>query len=186
MTRKKQPINTTDSPDIELLNSFLGGNDEAFSVIYRRYVDELFAYGVGLGFDRDTLKDVIQDVFYKLYENRKKLKNIKQLRAYLYSMLRNRLFDIYRASAETNDISRYEMCFFTKSTVLDEMIGEEEKLAVQAHIDTLMRRLTNRQREAVYLRFVEEMEYEEIAGLLQMTAPAVRKLISRSIKRMRE
>lgn len=186
MTREKQQIDQTDLSDTELLNSFLNGNDDAFEVIYRRYVNELFAYGIGLGFDRATLEDVLQDVFYKLYDSKKKLKEITQLRPYLYSMLRNRLFDLYRAAIDSNDISRYEMSFFTKTTILDDIIGEEERMALQAHIDSLMLRLTNRQREAVYLRFIKEMEYEEISKLLRMTPTAVRKLISRSIKRMRD
>ena len=46
--------------------------------------------------------------------------------------------------------------------------------------------LTDKQKEAVYLRFIQELEYEEVANLLDMTAPAVRKLISRAIKRMRD
>ena len=39
-----------------LLFSFLKGDNNAFSSIYNKYVDELFAYGIGLGFERETLR----------------------------------------------------------------------------------------------------------------------------------
>ena len=122
-----------------LLFSFLKGDNNAFSSIYNKYVDELFAYGMGLGFERETLKDAIQDTFFKFYTNKKQLEGVTHLKYYLFRMLKN-----------------------------------------------LLKILTDRQKEAVYLRFIQELEYEEVANLLDMTAPAVRKLISRAIKRMRD
>lgn len=65
------------------------------------------------------------------------------------------------------------------------MIAEEERTAIERQIQQYLNLLTGRQREAVYLRFIEEMEYEEIAEVLDMTAPAVRKLICRAIARIR-
>jgi len=172
--------------EAQLLESFLNGDEHAFSSIYTMYVDELFAYGINLGFHRDILKDAIQDIFCKLYFDKKNLRTVRNLKYYLFSIYRNRLVDIYRATKDTTDIDSYEMSFTVKSTILDVMIGEEEKKVVRNQIDLLLERLTSRQREAVYLRFIEELEYEEIGNLLNMTPPAVRKLISRAIKRMRE
>ena len=59
-----------------LLFSFLKGDNNAFSSIYNKYVDELFAYGIGLGFERETLKDAIQDTFFKFYTNKKQLEGV--------------------------------------------------------------------------------------------------------------
>ena len=56
---------------------------------------------------------------------------------------------------------------------------------IEKQIELYLNLLTGRQREAVYLRFIEEMEYEEIAIILEMSAPAVRKLVCRAIARIR-
>ena len=189
-TRKKNKGSIHTDEGNRLLESFLAGNDDAFSSIYKKYVDELFAYGTGLCFERETLKDAIQDIFCKLYFDKKGLRNVKQLKHYLFIMLRNRLIDIHRTSMNLNltdfHQSKYEMTFSIKSTILDDIIGEEERNNIQQRIDTLLNKLTDRQREAVYLRFIHEMKYEEIAVLLNMTLPAVRKLVARAMKSMRD
>ena len=69
---------------------------------------------------------------------------------------------------------------------LSPVVANEDKAAIETEIKNLLEILTDRQKEAVYLRFIQELEYEEVANLLDMTAPAVRKLISRAIKRMRD
>lgn len=169
----------------KILYDFMQGSDFAFTSIYNSYVDVLLSYGTGLGFEREVLKDAIQDVFMKLYFNRNQLTEIQNLKFYLFRSLKNRLLDIQKTQVEHNDVSDYESDFFVKTTVLDEMIEAEERIAIQQKIDRLLSALTGRQREAIYLRFIHEMEYEEIAQLLDMTPQASRKLVFRGIKRIR-
>ena len=169
-----------------LLFSFLKGDNNAFSSIYNKYVDELFAYGIGLGFERETLKDAIQDTFFKFYTNKKQLEGVTHLKYYLFRMLKNRLFDIYKSSNKENIVDVTNLPFLIEPSVLDELIANEDKATIETEIKNLLKILTDRQKEAVYLRFIQELEYEEVANLLDMTAPAVRKLISRAIKRMRD
>ena len=64
-----EKLNQLPTDDLFLLDRFINGNDDAFTIIYNRYVNQLMAYGTGWGFDKETLKDAIQDVFYKLYFN---------------------------------------------------------------------------------------------------------------------
>jgi RNA polymerase sigma factor (sigma-70 family) len=174
------------SDEEDLIHSLLSGDDMAFSMIYSRYAEILFAYGCGFGFERELIKDAIQDVFYKLYFNRNLLKDVKNLRYYLYRMLKNRLLDINRSVVAFDDIQSDELTFDIKADILDNMIAEEEKKEIEHKIEALFCVLTSRQREAIYLRYIREMEYEEIGKLLDMTAPAVRKLVARAIKRLRE
>ena len=101
-------------------------------------------------------------------------------------MLKNRLFDIYKSSNKENIVDVTNLPFLIEPSVLDELIANEDKATIETEIKNLLKILTDRQKEAVYLRFIQELEYEEVANLLDMTAPAVRKLISRAIKRMRD
>ena len=182
------PANITsgNDGDIFLLRAFLAGNDNAYTSIYNKYADALFAYGMGLGFEQETLKDAIQDVFYAFYIRKKQLAGINNLKYYLFRMLKNRLLDIYKSAVNTKEINSSEMNFTIKTTILDDLIEEEDRIFLQTKINNLLDILTSRQKEAVYLRFIQELEYEEIGTLLDMTPQAARKLISRAIKRMRE
>lgn len=170
-----------------ILKKFIEGNDEAFTFIYNKYVDVLLSYGVGLGFDREILKDAIHDVFVRLYSNREHLEGVKQLKYYLFRSLKNRLLDIVKSPASGHsNIEDYEFKFYIKADVLDEMIAEEETKYIQSKIEYMLNCLTNKQREIIYLRFIHEMEYEEVAKLLDISIHASRKLVSRAIKRIRE
>ncbi|MEN6456113.1 MAG: sigma-70 family RNA polymerase sigma factor [Prolixibacteraceae bacterium] len=172
--------------EASLLTRFLKGENAAFALIYRKYANPLLSYGTGLGFDRETLKDAIHDVFCKLYANKSFLKNIKSLKSYLFKSLRNRLINIQKSQTERVDIDANEPRFSVKVTVLDELIRDEDRVQIQNGVEKYLNCLTSRQREAVYLRFIQDLDYEEIAVLLDMSPHGVRKLTSRAIIRIRE
>ncbi len=65
------------------------------------------------------------------------------------------------------------------------MISTEEKRQLNQRVDELMSTLTSNQREAIYLRYMQEMEYDEIAQLLNITSESVRKLVYRGISKLR-
>ncbi len=172
--------------EASLLARFLKGDDTAFALIYRKYANPLLSYGMGLGFDRETLKDAIHDVFCKLYANKSFLGNIKSLKSYLFKSLRNKLINIHKAQTDRIDIDGNESHFTVKVTVLDELIRDEDRIQIQNGVEKYLNCLTSRQREAVYLRFIQDLDYEEIAVLLDMSPHGVRKLTSRAIIRIRE
>lgn len=158
----------------------------AFDFIYNTYIDDLLSYGTGLGFNRAILKDAIQDVFFKLYLDKASLKHVKNIKYYLFRSLKNRLLDIYRASRPTCDIADYELDFVVQMTIDEELIDKEDQIIIQNKVKLLLDFLTSRQREAIFLRFIQEMEYEEIGELLKMTPQATRKLVFRAMERMRK
>lgn len=172
--------------ELTLIKSFIEGNSYAFSLIYKKYANELFAYGLAMGFERETVKDAIQEVFCKLYESKKHLAKLDGLKYYLLKMLKNHLLDVYRSQIDMSNIDLYEPVFSIKTTILDELITREEQMQLKTKVENLLSLLTDRQKEAVYLRFIQELDYEEIGVLLDMTPHASRKLVSRAVKRMRE
>jgi len=175
-------MNTED----EILRDFCNGSEFAFTTLYNKYVNTLLPYGISLGFNREILKDAIQDVFIKLYSNRQQLKEVKNFKFYLFRSFKNRLLDIQKGTVDTNELDPHEMRFSIKTTVLDDLIEEEDRTLIQNKINQLLGCLTNRQREAIFLRFIHEMDYEEVGKLLSMTPQASRKLVSRAIGRIRE
>lgn len=172
--------------DNSLLTRVIKGEEAAFAQIYRKYANHLLSYGTGLGFDRETLKDAIHDVFCKLYADKSFLRNVRSIRSYLFRSLRNRLINIYQSRVETTGIEANESRFSIQVTVLDELINHEDKVLIREGIEKYLNCLTSRQREAIYLRFIQDLDYEEIASLLGMTPHAARKLTSRAIIRIRE
>ena len=99
--------------------------------------------------------------------------------------LKNRLLNIHQAEKELSSIDDDDVEFYTEVTILDNLIGEEDRIAIQHQIQSYLDLLTGRQREAIYLRYMEELDYEEIAELMNMSVPSVRNLVFKAIKQLR-
>ncbi|MEA4918663.1 sigma-70 family RNA polymerase sigma factor [Proteiniphilum sp.] len=159
---------------------------------YNEYLDTLYAYALHLGFDEQAAMDAIHDVFYKLCTHHSSLNEINNLKSYLFRSLRNRLIDIKRVNrGNTNPLSEqddiYEAFpFQLHVTIEDEMILKEDAEEIRQKVENVLNRLTDRQREIVYLRYIQEQSYEEIAEIMQISVAACRNLISKSISKLKE
>ena len=147
-----------DNRELNIINRFLHGDHEAYSLLYRDHIQELFSYGKALTGNDERLKDAIQDVFYKLLSNPAALKDVQNLKYFLFKSLKNRLIDILKSEmrqSQSGEAAAYEQIDFTINdvTVLDSLIEEEERLELSRKIKSLLNLLTPRQREAVCLRY---------------------------------
>lgn len=173
---------------IGLFTKFKEGDDDAYSFFYQFYINDLYAYGISLGGEKEVVKDAVQDIFLKIYFDKKDFASIDHLKYFLLKSLKNSLYNIYKSKAisASTDISEDVLSFSITTTVLDRIIDEEDRTIIKQQVDELLSKLTSRQKEAIYLRFMQELEYEEIAEIMDMTQHAARKLISRSLKRLRD
>ncbi|WP_298646804.1 RNA polymerase sigma factor [uncultured Proteiniphilum sp.] len=177
------------TPDhISLFTKFKEGDDHAFSFFYEFYINDLYAYGISLGGEKEVVKDAVQDIFLKIYFEEKDFSSIDHLKYFLLKSLKNRLYNIYKSKVVSTmtGISEDVLSFSITTTVLDRIINEEDRTIIQQQVEDLLSKLTPRQKEAIYLRFMQELEYEEIAEIMDITPHAARKLISRSLKRLRD
>jgi RNA polymerase sigma factor (sigma-70 family) len=181
-------MNVSTPDHISLFTKFKEGDDHAFSFFYEFYINDLYAYGISLGGEREVVKDAIQDIFLKIYFEEKNFSSVDHLKYFLLKSLKNRLYNIYKSKAvsATTGISEDVLGFSITTTVLDRIIDEEDRTMIRQQIDELLSKLTSRQKEAIYLRFMQEMEYEDIAEIMNITQHAARKLISRSLKRLKD
>lgn len=160
------------------------------SSLYDRYANTLYNYGLGLGFSQDTCMDAIHDVFCKLALNESRIEKLigeGREKFYLFCCLKNRLIDISRREDRMDQLdpqgggksSGFEI------SIEESITDEEERKNLKAKVEELMSELSPSQKEAVYLRYMQQMSYEEIAQLLNITPESVRKNVFRAINKMR-
>ena len=159
---------------------------DVFSSIYSLCVNDLLAYGQSLGFDMNLCEDAIHNVFCTLYLKRKELTEVRSLPPYLFRAFRNDMLNMWRKLSKLSEIDINRLSFTTEVTILDTIIDEEEKSDIKEIIEDLLNTLTNRQREVIYLRYMQGLSYEEIAELLDISPGSVRKLVYRAIMCLRE
>lgn len=166
---------------------FLANKDgyDAFSFIYNFYVNDLLSYGVSLGFDEDTCRDAVHDLFCKILIDKKKLLNVNNLTAYLFRAVRNYLFNIQKKNSKISNSFSENIPFSVEISTIESLINREDADKLKQTVENLLKELTPRQREVIYLRYMQEMDYEDIAMLMGINCNSVRRLVHRGIKYLR-
>jgi RNA polymerase sigma factor (sigma-70 family) len=178
-------ISDTAKEDKLLWEKFLSGDDKAYAYFYKKYVKDLFKYGMRFTPDKELIKDCIQDVFVKIYSNRLKLNKTDQVRLYLFISLKNTLFNVFQKEKASYHIDTIEPVFSVEYTVEDHMIAGEQEEERKGKMEHILDSLTPRQREVIYYRYVEGMDMKEICELMDMNYQSVQNLIQRAIKKVK-
>lgn len=72
--------------------SFQSGDKNSFAWLYDTYVDDLYNYGIRFIADTHLVEDTIQDLFIRLWKNKRGLKVPPSVKNYLFTAFRNLLF----------------------------------------------------------------------------------------------
>lgn len=160
--------------------------DMQFIALYKFYYQDLYAYGVSLGFNTEDVKDAIQEVYLKLYFNERLCIDEKKIKFYLLRSVRNQLIDWERTKKDTSSIEEEERSFKLSVSVEESFISDEEDLLLKKRVNRILDLLTDHQREIVYLHFIEEMPYEEIAVMLDMKTQTVRGQVFKAMEKLRK
>lgn len=120
---------------------------------------------------------------------KEKCRRYRILNFYLLRALRNQLIDTYKLKRNYSEVLTGEITdelpYKIKITVEDEIIAAEEQAEVSQKVDEILSILTERQREIIYLRYMQECSYEEIAEIMQISVPACRKLLYRTLLKLK-
>lgn len=160
--------------------------DMQFIALYKFYYQDLYAYGVSLGFNTEDVKDAIQEVYLKLYFNERLCIDEKKIKFCLLRSVRNQLIDWERTKKDTSSIEEEERSFKLSVSVEESFISDEEDLLLKKRVNRILDLLTDHQREIVYLHFIEEMPYEEIAVMLDMKIQTVRGQVFKAMEKLRK
>jgi len=171
--------------DRSLWEQFLAGDDKAYAYFYKKYIEELFSYGMRFTHDRELVKDCIQDVFVRIYSHRATLGKTDNVRFYLYMALKNTLFNVFQKDKSLYHIDTMEPVFQTEYTIEDRLISDELQQEQKEKMKQILEALSPRQKEVIYYRYVEDMGIDEICKLMDMNYQSVQNLIQRSIRKIR-
>lgn len=163
---------------------FREGDEHAFSELFELTSDRLYRYGTKFVNDEEQVKDCIQELFIKLYENRRQLPATTNPLFYLFSSLKNLLIDTIRHNQRMIYISPEELPFHVQFAFNQED-DEEPDDNIKARFEEVLSLLSDRQKEVIYLRFQADMSYEEISQLLDINNQSVRNIIYRAMEKIR-
>ncbi len=156
------------------------GDDDAFMKLVDRYSGRLLYYIRRLLEDADRSDDVLQDVWLTVYKKIHTVRDVSAFSVWLYRTARNRAFRLLR------DESRY---VFVEQYNESDFIDDDRESLLFDDIDKLHRVLTTlspEQKEAIVLRFFEEMSYQEISAIMGCSIGTVRSRIHYAKQELRK
>ncbi len=161
-------------------DKFREGDQEAFASLFESLSEPLYRYGMKFIADPGQVEDCIQDVFLKLHRNRASLPAVENPRFYLMRALKNRIIDQIKKQRPEELVSASELPFIAAYEMPEEGDGRHSEQFAR-----LLASLSPRQKEAIYLRFQQEMSYEEVSSLLGITYQSARNLVHRAVEKIR-
>ena len=166
---------------------FKAGDQEAFAVLYNQHINTLYNYGSKLCKDKDVVKDALQDLFLELFLHRDKIRiSPENLKFYLLLALKRNLIKKLKAGRKVTHEFNESVDFEPQYSIEFQIIEQEKDEEINRKVSDAIRQLPAKQKEAVYLRYNESLEYGEIAAILDITVESVRKQVHRALKTVRE
>ena len=145
--------------------------------------NKLLRFALQILQNEEEAKDVLQDIFLKLWQKRDELGKVENLEAFAIRMTRNRCLDLIRTRRTISmEIVKKNNRMVEESSDTDYLENTEMATLVKRIISEL----PDLQRTVIHLRDIEQLEYEEIAEATELNVNAIRVNLSRARKKVRD
>ncbi|MFB9295231.1 RNA polymerase sigma factor [Persicitalea jodogahamensis] len=168
----------------DLWKDFKAGDRAAFDFLYKTNIQQLIGYGYTITSNRNVIQDCVQDLFVELWESRASVAQANSIRHYLLKSLRYKIVRQLKADrSETLDEIHYPVLHDNaESTVLLQETSQHHS----KQLSDALGHLPKRQREAIYLRYFQELSNEEVAQVMGVNYQSACKFIYTALKNLRE
>lgn len=150
-----------------------GGDVEAFGELIRRYEPKMLRYAKKFLFGTEDAKDQIQEVFLKAYMNIKSFDVSRRFSPWLYRIAHNEFLNAIKKH------KRLPVFAFDLDTLFPHLTAKEtadqgiRAGEIKEMLDKSLGELHPKYRELLVLYYFEEMDYKEIAEILQIPVGTV-------------
>lgn len=157
----------------------------SFGEFYELHLNEIYRYIFFQVNDHDETEDLTAKVFLEAWENLTRQhpdQKIKNIRAWIYRIARNKVIDYYRTRKpqepiENNQHEKLQSAWLEK---------ELDALFVSQKLAEKVQQLPTNYQEVIILRFINQMSHTEVAEIMGITEGHVRVLQHRALQQMRE
>lgn len=158
---------------------YLGRNNKLKDLerVIEEYQDRLFSFAFFRVGSFDVAQDIVQDVFFKFFNENSRLDRVASIKSYLYRAILNRCIDYRRTH-------RQMLCL---DAIRELAVPQEEKQFYEEFIsiEELLRELPDEQAEILRLHFTDNMPFVDIASLMELSVNTVKSRFRYGIEKLR-
>ncbi|MCB0629636.1 MAG: sigma-70 family RNA polymerase sigma factor [Lewinella sp.] len=173
-----------------LISRMVAGDEKAFCAIYQIYYNKLLRYGNIILPEIQLVEDAIQDLFVWILENPQKIKKINNFEVYLFQSLKRNLRDHAkkkgRSKALLEQISKARSPRLFQDSIELKIIEQEDLELKKNWVEQKLEQLPAHQKEIIFLRYYQDLSYDEIAAIVSTSNQVIRNFVARALKRIRQ
>lgn len=165
---------------------FKAGDKKALSEIFHAHVRLLYAYGNKFTPDGQLVEDSMQELFLALWERREHLGDTDAIKPYLITAFRRLLVrKLQREQQHHSDEQVEDHSFDLEPNREEWLIEGEINEAQRQQLVEAMKQLSKRQKEAIYLRFYGQLDYDKLSETMDLNYQSTRNLVHTALKKLR-
>ena len=174
--------------DLRIWQNFRRGNRNAFQKIYFEHYRVLYNYCRKYANDISLVEDIIQDLFTTLLERKEYLSDTDNIRFYLFSSIRRRLFKALNAKEfkVTDLFDNNNPAFHIDQSIEPNYGNDDDENRFQSLLIKSLNSLGERQKEIVYLKYYTGLNSKEIAEMLGVSNQTVRNTLCTALVKIRK
>jgi RNA polymerase sigma-70 factor (ECF subfamily) len=168
--------------DSNLLQRIALGDEQAFHTLFLQHRDKLFVFVRNLTKSENIAEDIIQEVFLKLWTQRESLAEVENANAYVFILVRNKIFDYLRKISNDKRLQEKVWKNIVSFNVsADEITGNIEEKDTQHIIEKAIKTLSPQQQKIFLLSRANGMSHEQIAEQLGISKNTVKNHLTTSL-----
>ena len=153
------------------LVALVSGEFGAFNFLYEKYHWALYLFALKLSKNQHEAEELVQSVFVTVWETRQTIDPTKSFSAYLFSIARNRFYDMLRKRIVENCYVDYILN--QDHPVTDDIEKQVEDKEINEIIQKLLQRVPERRQEIFRMSRDENLSYKQIATKMQISENTV-------------
>ena len=162
------------------------GSEMAFERFFKTYFKSLHAYAFVMLQDEIMAEEIVQQVFYKIWERKENFKVHTSVKAFLYKSVYNECLNYLKHQKHKVDHQNHVL-YANRSGVSDESAAFRVELGeLETSLHKAMNELPEQCRTIFYMSRFDELKYREIATQLGLSIKTVEAQMGKALKAMRK
>lgn len=172
--------------DEEIVFLVKRGDKKAFEAIVDRYLDKMKRYARKFFFNSSDIDDLVQEVFLKVYVNINSFDENRKFSPWIYRIAHNEFVNAIKKKVHEKFFRIDLDIFFPHPEAKENLEKDADYFFTQKILDKYLKEINVKYREVLILHFFEDMNYTEIAEILEIPISTVGVRLSRAKEKIKK
>lgn len=166
---------------------FKEGDPSALDKIYLAQFQSMYNYGLKIHNDAELVKDSIQELFGEIWSKRENLGEAASIKFYLLKSIKRKIIKklnkLNPVSSLTDLTEQYN--FSVQYSIEHHIIQQDTSQEKTQNLANALEELSDRQREIIYLRFNQNLKFDEISEIMSIKNQSARNLLFEGVAKLK-